>query len=246
MEFPIWLYAAFFGVAAVYSLFGFGGGSSYLAILVVAGFSYRSIPPIALACNIIVAASGFYQYARAGHFKLGKTLPFVILSVPMAYLGGSLTVSKKVFCLLLGFSLFFAGLRTLIDREFQINTPTNTRRWTLGLFAGGGIGFLSGLVGIGGGIFLSPLLLVARWADSKQAAAAAAFFILVNSAAALAAHVRKAPLEFSSIGPLVLIVFAGGLIGSRLGARHVPKLVLRRMLAVFIFYASFKLIGMAL
>lgn len=246
MEITLWLCAAFFAVAAIYSLFGFGGGSSYLAILVIAGFSYKSIAPVALSCNIIVAASGFYQYARAGHFNFRKTASFIILSIPMAYWGGSLTVSKRVFCLLLGFSIFFAALRLLITREFQVKVPTNTQQWALGIFAGGGIGFLSGLVGIGGGIFLSPLLLAVRWADAKQAAAAAAFFILVNSAAGLAAHLSKAPLEFSSVWPLMLSVFAGGLIGSRVGAHHVPNPVLRRMLAFFIFYASFKLIGMAL
>jgi uncharacterized membrane protein YfcA len=246
MDLPIWLYAAFFGIAAIYSLFGFGGGSSYLAALVLAGFSYLVIPPVALTCNLIVATTSFYHYARAGHFRFQKVLPFIILSIPMAYLGGSLPISKQLFSLLLGLSLLFVAFRMFLADEIQTSVPSPKRHWLFGVSAGGAIGFLSGLLGIGGGIFLSPLLLLIRWANAKEAAAAASFFIIVNSVAELLARVHKMPFDVTTLLYLSLAVFAGGQFGARLGAYHVPRLTLQRLLAVFVLYASIKLLGIAL
>ena len=109
IDFPIWLPLAFFLVALVYSMVGFAGGSSYLAILMLAGLPYKEVPPIALMCNLIVSASAFWHFHRAGYFDFKKILPFIVFSIPMAFLGGRMALSKQLFCLLLGFSLFVAA-----------------------------------------------------------------------------------------------------------------------------------------
>lgn len=246
-DLPLWVPFIFFGIAVIYSLFGFGGGSSYLAVLVLFGFSYQKIPSMALACNLIVAGTAFYQFMTAGHFDFKKILPFIILSIPMAYVGSSISISKEIFSCLLGVSLFFVALRMVLsDADRQPVEPSNQDRWTLGLFSGGAIGFLSGLIGIGGGIFLSPLLMLIRWADAKQAAAAASFFIFVNSLSGLMAHMQKSSFSLHLLLPLMAAVFTGGLLGSRLGAYHLPKIVLQRLMAAFVFYASMKLLRGAL
>lgn len=237
----------FFLIALFYSMMGFGGGSSYLAALALSGLPHSEIPPVALACNLVVAGTGFLQFRRAGHFDFRKLLPFVLLSVPMAYLGGRIPVGKQLFFFLLGAALLAVALRMLIRSEpAEIRIPCPRTRWVLGLSLGAAIGFLSGLLGIGGGIFLSPLLLLMRWADSKQAAASASFFILVNSAAALAGHLHKVPFHWTGILPLAAAVFLGGQAGSRLGAFHIPRAGLQRMVGGFVLYASLKLLARCL
>jgi len=243
MEIPWFAAPLFFFIALLYSTMGFGGGSSYIAALVLAGMPYAQVPPIALTCNLIVAGIGFVQFGRAGHFDLHKVLPFVILSVPMAYWAGTLPISKELFCFLLGLALLAVGIRMLFPESTSPEPhPTRAVTWKYGVPTGGVIGFVSGLLGIGGGIFLSPILLLIRWANAKQAAASASFFILVNSLAALAGHMQKAPLRTESLLPLAIAVGAGGLLGSRLGAVHLPKARMRQMLGIFILYASFKLL----
>lgn len=245
---PVWVPIAFFIIALFYAMVGFGGGSSYLAILVLAGLAYQEIPSVALLCNIIVAAGGCWHFYRAGHFRWRIILPFVVLSIPMAYLGGQLLIEEKLFCLLLGFSLLCVVIRMLLpDKMFEEVKPIRTAHaWLVGIPLGAGLGFLSGLVGIGGGIFLSPLLLFLRWVRVKQAAAAASFFILVNSLSGLAGQLHKGFFNLDILLPLALAVFVGGQIGSRLGATHVPAIVLRKALAMLILCASGRLLWGAL
>lgn len=239
-----WLAVAFFVIAFSYSTVGFGGGSSYLAVLAAAGLAHSEIPPVALACNILVAGGGFVHFLRAGHFEFKKVVPFVLLSVPTAYWGGSLVVGRRLFCLLLGLSLAAAALRMMLpERLFRQTGGLRARdAWSWGFPIGAGLGFLSGLVGIGGGIFLSPLLLCLRWANVKQAAAAASFFIVVNSAAGLVGQLQK---DSQGIGPfwvLALAAFLGGQLGSRLGSFRWPKIYLERILAVLISMVAFKML----
>ncbi len=237
----------FFAVAAVYSSMGFGGGSSYLAVMVLMGFPYQEIPPIALVCNLVVTGTAFVHFAASKHFEFKKVLPFVVLSIPMAYLGGRASIPKEVFCLLLGGSLSAVGVRMLLSGSAAEVRVCSTRvQWLVGLPLGGTIGFISGLIGIGGGIFLSPVLLLIRWADVKQAAAAASFFIFVNSCAALLGHLHKAPLHAEGLLTLATAVFIGGQLGSPAGAVLIPKVVMQRMLGLFVLYASFKLFWSAL
>ena len=236
--------AAFFIVAAAYSMAGFGGGSSYLAILAMAGLPHQSIPPIALACNLIVAGGGAVHFARAGHFSFKKVLPFLILSMPAAYWGGTVSISKEVFSCLLGVCLLAAAGRMLIkdDRFDEPRAVSPAEAWLIGLPGGAVLGFLSGIVGIGGGIFLSPLLLLLKWVDAKQAAACASFFIVVNSLAGLGGHWHKAAIDPQLLLLLGTAVFLGGQIGSRLGAIHLPKPMLRRVLAVLVASVAIKML----
>lgn len=241
---PIWISLFFFFIALFYSMVGFGGGSSYLAVLVLAGLPYQQIPPLALVCNLIVTTGGFWNFYRAGHFRLGKALPFVALSIPMAYWGGTFLIGKRLFSLLLGISLMAVAARMIITgKEFQSTKEISPKQtWIFGLPVGAGLGFLSGLIGIGGGIFLSPLLLLMRWVNAKESAAAASFFIVVNSFAGLMGHWQKGVFQLEGLLPLGVAVFLGGQIGSRLGAYRLPQVSFQRFLAGLIFYVSARLI----
>ena len=244
----IWLPAIFFLIAFLYSMVGLGGGTSYLAVLAFAGLPHNEIPVIALICNSIVASSGFWLFYKAGFVRWKFILPFVILSVPAAYLGGRIAIDKNLFRLLLGFSLFVAALRMFLPNKLFENKKeiSATKAWAVGLPVGGLLGFLSGLIGIGGGIFLSPLLISMGWVNVKEASAAAAFFIAVNSLSGLAGHLKRSAVDFEIIFPLAIAVFFGGQFGARLGAYKIPNLRLEKILALFILYVSVKLIGAAL
>lgn len=238
----------FFAIAVMYSMVGFGGGSSYLAVLAMTGLAYQTIPAIALVCNLIVAGGGLIHFIKGGHFNFKKVLPFTVLSIPMAYLGGKLLVPKTLFLLLLGGSLLIAAMRMLVPDDF-FSRPReiySRKAWSIGLPVGALLGFLSGLVGIGGGIFLSPLLLFLRWVDVKQAGACASFFILANSFSGLLGQLHKQPLNYEILYPLGAAVFIGGQIGSRIGSFHLPKLHLQRVLALLIACVAIKMIVSAL
>ncbi|MBI4432337.1 MAG: sulfite exporter TauE/SafE family protein [Candidatus Omnitrophica bacterium] len=245
-DIPLWLPMAFFGVALVYSMAGFAGGSSYLALLLMAGFSYQQAPSVVLVCNLIVSASTFWCFYRAGHFSPQRTLPFALLSVPMAFVGAQIDIGKDFFYLLLGFSLLIASSRILLagrdlTEKRRISTP---RVWAIGVPIGGILGFLSGLIGIGGGIFLSPILFLTRWLDTKQIAAAGSFFIFVNSLSGFLGHAQKGMMiSIESLPLLVLAVFLGGQLGARIGACRLPVLGLQRVAALLLLLVSINLLG---
>ncbi len=244
-DLPFWLPLAFFLVALIYSMVGFAGGSSYLAILILVSLPYKQVPPIALACNLVVSCSAFWHFYRGGYFDIRKVFPFVIFSIPMAFLGGKMAISKELFYLLLGFSLLMAAVRMLLpDKRFEEpRFVSQKEKWAVGIPVGAGLGFLSGLVGIGGGIFLSPLLLLMRWVDAKQAAAAASFFILVNSFSGLLGQAQKvAIVSDERLFFLGLAVFVGGQLGASLGSYRLPQLGIQRITALLILYVSFHLI----
>lgn len=242
MENVPYLVPLFFLTALVYSMTGLGGGSTYLALLALFAFPYERMPVAALLCNLIVVSGGCWFFIRAGHFSMRTILPFLLTSIPMAALGGSLPIGKTPFALLLGISLGIAAFRMFFAEKAIEGTraPSWKSIWLVGLPAGALFGFVSGLVGIGGGIYLSPLLLILGWADSKQAAASASLFILVNSLAGLFGHFARGGLAVvdGSIGPLLIAVFLGGQIGSRLGSRKIPRLALQRITAVLILAVS--------
>lgn len=206
-------------VALIYSVVGFGGGSSYIAILTVAGYDYKTIPVIALCCNLIVVAGGSWQFSRSRFFDWSFIWPFAAASVPMAFVGGLVPISEKTFMLLLGVALFLAGLKLLVvDRFISSDYITHEpQRWAC-LCVGAALGLLSGMVGIGGGIFLSPLLMLLRWANPKKAAATASIFILLNSLSGLMGQWAKGfnTDAITTSLPLFVAVFIGGQIGSRL------------------------------
>jgi uncharacterized membrane protein YfcA len=217
------LTALFFLVALVYSSVGFGGGSSYLALLHWQGVAPALLPALGLSCNLIVSGQGFAQFAHAGHFPWRRSLPFLALSVPASYLGGLFPVRESTFFLLLAASLTAAGTLLLLPAR-DVDRPPGRLAPRLtalgGPLIGAALGFLSGIVGIGGGIFLAPILHLARWAPAQQVAALAAGFIFVNSAAGLTGQLQKHAATTEALAPywpLPVAVLAGGLIGARCG-----------------------------
>lgn len=228
-------------VALIYSSVGQAGASGYIAVLALLGFPATEIKPTALVLNVLVATIGAIQFGRAGHFSWKLFWPLALLSVPGAFLGGYLTLPAEAFKLLVGAVLVGSALWLL----FRHRAPETTQPPPLGLAlaSGGMIGLLSGLTATGGGIFLTPLLLFARWATIQQAAAVAALFVLVNSAAAIAGHVTSGQGIPPSAGVLAVAAGIGGTIGSYLGSRRrLPPRATHLLLAVVLLVAGIKLL----
>jgi uncharacterized membrane protein YfcA len=240
------LAALFFFVALVYSTVGFAGGSSYLALLQIHGTPSHLLPLISLGCNLIVSAQGFAQFARAGHFPLRRSLPFVALSVPAAYLGGLYPIREKTFFFLLALSLSAAGILLLVPLKpgKPVDTPLRRLMGRFGPLLGAPLGLLSGIVGIGGGIFLAPILHLARWAPEREIAALAACFIFTNSISGLAGQLQKQgwhPAGLESYWLLPFAVLAGGLIGARSGALLLPAVRIRQITGLLVILVAFNL-----
>jgi hypothetical protein len=246
MEMAALVLGLIFLVAVAYSSVGHGGASGYLAVLSFFGLAPAAMAPSALCLNLVVAGSSFSSYWRAGHFVFRLLWPFLLTSIPFAFLGGLTRVSPRSYMLLLAAVLLFAAYRLLAvippkQEESFVRVPS---LW-VALPVGAGIGFLSGIIGVGGGIFLSPLLILLRWADAKRTAAASAAFIWVNSAAGLYGHLLRKSVDWSGLVWLVAAAFAGGLLGSSLGAQRFRGLWLRRILGVVLLVAMVKLLRTA-
>ena len=243
------LTALFLLAAVAYSSVGFGGGSSYNALLILSGMDYRLVPAIALSCNIVVVTGGVYHYARAGVLSVRQLLPFVIMSIPMAWLGGSLPVSEQVFIALLGFSLLIAAVQMLSKPHPSSSVRQNNTigYWLMALPVGAVIGLLAGITGIGGGIFLAPLIYLFHLAPARTVAGITSGFILVNSLAGLSGQLMKTG-EFSPVQgwiqawPLFIAVLIGGQLGSHLGAYHLPETWIKRLTAILMLYVAIRLI----
>jgi uncharacterized membrane protein YfcA len=239
------LAALFFVTALLYAAAGFGGGSTYNALLVLAGADYRAVPIVSLACNIIVVSVGSWRFARAGHVDWRRIWPLFTLSVPLAWLGGRLAVAESVFVGLLAVSLFAAGLLMLWQPHWEEERPPRLRSRWLEPVAGGALGFLAGVVGIGGGIFLAPLLYMLRWGPPRAIAGTCAIFILVNSVSGLAGQLAKGSAAFGAVlaayWPVLPAVLAGGLIGSTLGSRRLDPKYVRLLTALLILYVAIRL-----
>ena len=244
------LLAALVAVAALYSSVGHAGASGYLAVLALAGLAPEELRPAALTLNLVVALVATFRFGGAGHLRIRLLLPFLLPAVPMAFLGGSLPVSPELYRILFGAVLLFAAWRLATpppeaDRvsaryegEEQKVPPAGV---AIGL--GAGIGLLSGIVGVGGGIFLSPVILLAGWASPRETAAVSAPFILLNSAAALAGQLFVAGAAIPAEIPLWLgAVVLGGFAGATFGSRHARPITLRRLLAVVLLVAGGKMV----
>jgi len=237
-------------VAFLYASVGHAGASGYLAVLALAGFSGSVIKPIALILNVAVASVGAWQFIRAGYLRWRTFWPLVVLSMPAAYLGGSLMLPTLWFNRLVGLVLVVSSIRLVKDPHDaqSLREPTIS----ILLLTGGGLGLLAGLTGTGGGVFLTPLLLFRRWCTTKQAAACSVVFILLNSLAGLAGYViaRGGLLAgaFDPLGPMmalsVPVVFAAGALGARFGSHHWPGAVLRRLLAIVLLLGATKLLAL--
>jgi uncharacterized protein len=232
----------FFIIAFVYASVGFGGGSSYLAILTLYALPFQEMKLTALICNIIVVTGGTIIFIRNGQVDWKKVIPLVVVSVPMAFFGARLKLSQDTFFIILGISLIAAAVLLWIKTRYANidENPAVKDKYIKDALLGGSIGFLSGMVGIGGGIFLSPILNLMNWSTPKKIAATASLFILVNSISGIAGQLSVMPgnLNFVSIGLLCGAVFAGGQLGSRMGAIKFNQLVVRRITAVVVFVAG--------
>jgi len=239
----------FFLTAIAYSSVGFGGGSTYNALLVLTGVDYRLVPAIALSCNILVVTGGVFHHLRAGHLSVSILLPYIALSVPMAWLGGWLPVSEQLFIGILGISLLFAAVQMLLKPQLSTiaHIGSKSSLWLTAIPVGGVIGFLAGMTGIGGGIFLAPVIYLLRLASPRTVAGITSGFILVNSVAGLVGQLMKAG-EYSPVQgiaeawPLFIAVIIGGQIGSRLGIHKIPETWIKRLTAVLILYVAVRLI----
>ncbi len=247
-DLPIWWLApAFFVVALLYASVGFGGGSSYTALLALSGCPVAAIPVLSLGCNLSVAGGGTIIFGRRGLLKPRLIWPFVLPSIPAAFLGGALPIPPAAYFVLLSLSLGAAGLALLLRRP-AADQQTRACPVLTAALIGIGLGVLSGIVGIGGGIFLAPILMLKRWAKPRESAACASVFILLNSIAGLAGQLAKGGAGESLVAlPLLLLaVLAGGQIGSRLGAIRLPACRVRQGTAILILLVSTRILWVSL
>ncbi len=245
MDIELWQLAIyFFGVALIYSAAGFGGGSSYLALLALSGLPFEEIRMLALLCNITVVSGSVYLTWREGLLSSKRIIPLILLSVPLAYIGGTLRLSEDFYFDVLGVTLLVVSLiMLLLNSKSKESSIRKLSKYSNGLI-GGGIGFLSGLVGIGGGIFLSPVLHLSRWAQVKTIAATTALFILANSVAGLAGQLYTNGLVIQSHRLLILIVavFIGGQIGIRLTIKKLNPIMVKKITALVIMLVALRLL----
>lgn len=246
MPLIVLLAAGFFVTALLYASVGFGGGSTYAALLVLSGLDYRVLPLVALACNIVVVAGSSVRFARAGITPWKAALVMTALAAPAAFVGGLVVIEREAFLLLLGGSLVLTGATMLIPvREAVDGDPTRFAKAMP--FIAAPLGFLAGLVGIGGGIFLAPLLHLTRWADARAIAATASLFILINSLFGLAGQLLKhGPTMFGGAMvdalPLLIAVVIGGQIGSLMAVRVLPVRWIRWLTAVLVTVVGVRLL----
>lgn len=231
------LYLLVFVIAIVYSSAGFGGASGYLLAMNFFDIPINVMASTALVLNIFVASISFTSYTRAGHLRLNLLIPFLFTSVPAAFLGGTFKISEQAYNILLYIVLTYLAIRMVLFptlTEAQNWTPRPIPLWAA-LFSGTAIGLLSGMLGIGGGIFLSPLIILMQWGDSKQAAASAGGFIAINSMSGLVGRFSNGTLAFGEFGFSLLVVgLLGALIGSQLGAIKFSGAGVRRVLGVIL------------
>jgi len=228
--------------ALLYSSVGHGGASGYLAAMALFNLAPEVMKPTALVLNLVVATVGTIRFARAGHFAWNVFWPFALLSIPCAFLGGWLKLPISAYKILLGCVLLFAAWRLAFKQSAHAPAEGKPIPLFPALAVGAGLGLLSGLTGVGGGIFLSPLLLFLGWADVRKTAGVSVAFILVNSASGLLGHlasVKNVPPEIIWWAPAAL---AGGLIGAELGSRRLAPMTMRRVLSVVLVVAGVKML----
>ena len=241
------LASLFLVTASLYASAGFGGGSTYTALLVLAGTEFHLIPLIALSCNIVVVMGGVWRFHKVGALRIKPLLPFLIGSIPAAWIGGRLPISETLFIGLLSVALLLAGLRLLFVKLPERGNETRPTPMPLAVLIGTVLGGLAGLVGIGGGIFLAPVLYGLKWGKPRQTAAACSFFILVNSVAGLFGQMLKFQDQnildqIPTYFPLILAVFVGGQIGAWLSSKKLNPILLKRITACLILVAAVRLL----
>jgi uncharacterized protein len=240
----MWLIPVFALVALIYASVGFGGGSTYSALLALSGIDHALVPLIALMCNIVVVTGGFVRYYQAGLYDWKRVLPLVLASAPMAFLGGYTPLKESTFYLLLGGGLLLSAIMLLLPlHKMPRRQLPSIVLWPLSA----AVGLLAGLSGIGGGIFMSPVLHLAQWSDARRIAAFASFYILINSITGIAGQIVKnggvSALEpVLPHWPLLLAVLIGGQIGGHLGLKLFSTQVIRTITAILVGYVAITLL----
>ena len=234
----------FFVTAILYSSVGFGGGSTYLALLLIWGVPYTIFPIIALSCNIIVVSGNCFNYIRAGNLNLKLLLPYLIGSIPLSFIGGSLNIEKQIFEILLFFVLLIAGCLLLINFNSYDDKEKSYKNipYFISITIGAILGFVSGIVGIGGGIFLSPILYLLKVARPKHIVTLASLFILINSIFGIAGQLTK-EIYFEEIYPyfyLLIAVLIGGQIGNYLNLKIFPTRILALITSILVIFVAIR------
>ena len=231
--------------ATLYSSVGFGGGSTYLALLLIWGIPYFIFPIVALSCNIIVVSGNCFNYIRAGNLNLKLLLPYLIGSIPLSYIGGSLPIEKKLFEILLFLVLATAGTLLLFNFKSYDDKEENYKKIPsiIPVLIGGILGFVSGVVGIGGGIFLSPILFLLRAGKPKHIVTAASLFILLNSIFGIMGQLSKNTVlsEIQNYWYLLVAVLIGGQIGNFLNLKILPTRVMALITAFLVLFVAFRM-----
>ena len=235
----------FFVTAVLYSSVGFGGGSTYLALLLIWGVPYFIFPLIALSCNIIVVSGNCFNYIRAGNLNLKLLIPYLIGSIPLAFIGGSLPIEKRFFEILLFLVLATAGILLLLNFRAYDDKEKSYRKVPIiiSILIGGVLGFISGVVGIGGGIFLSPILFLIRAGKPKHIVTTASLFILINSFSGIMGQITKNAVlnEISNYWYILLIVLVGGQLGNFLNLKIFPTRILALVTAGLVLFVAIRM-----
>ncbi|MGB1169139.1 MAG: sulfite exporter TauE/SafE family protein [Flavobacteriaceae bacterium] len=239
------VFLLFFLIAILYSSVGFGGGSSYLAILALTGIAFTQIRSISLLCNIAVVSLNVIHYQKQRLYDWKKVIPIIAFSIPLAFIGGFIEINKNIFFILLGLTLFIASLVMWFNKKIILNR-VNTSKISLSKYSGfaGIIGFVSGLVGIGGGIFLAPLLHLTQWDTPKRIAATASLFILLNSSSGILGYAlnSKVSINWNLTIMLVLIVSVGSFIGNKISKQFLTPRLIKKGTALLIAYVSIRIL----
>ena len=235
----------FLVTAILYSSVGFGGGSTYLALLLIWGIPYSIFPLIALSCNIVVVTGNCFNYIRAGNLKLKLLIPYLIGSIPLAYIGGAIPIEKKLFEILLFLVLATAGTSLLFNFKSYNDKEESYRKipTVISIIIGGILGFISGIVGIGGGIFLSPILFLLRAGKPKYIVTTASLFILINSISGIIGQLTKNDvfMELSNYWYLIVAVIIGGQIGNFLNLKIFPVRILALVTASLVLFVAIRM-----
>ena len=235
----------FLATAILYSSVGFGGGSTYLALLLIWGVPYFIFPVIALSCNIIVVSGNCFNYIRTGNLNLKLLIPYLIGSIPLAFIGGSLPIEKRFFEILLFLVLMAAGILLLLNFKSYDDKEENYRKIPIpvSILIGGVLGFISGIVGIGGGIFLSPILFLIRAGRPKHIVTTASLFILINSVSGIIGQLTKNAVltEIPNYWYLLVAVLIGGQLGNFLNLKIFPTRILALVTAILVIFVALRM-----
>ena len=229
---------SFFIVSFIYSSVGLGGGSSYTAIMAITGVSYHIIPSVSLILNLLVTFFGMVNFWRFGYVRYSLVIPFIITSVPFAYFAGSINLNESFFQVMLLVSLVIIAIRIYILNDLVLSIQlTKVQKWFVIIFIGSSLGFIAGAIGIGGGIYLIPLIIILGLGTEKEAAAAGTIFVWSNSLAGLAPRYQFLRFEYDMLLPSILSVIIGGSLGSYFGATKYEPQTIQKIMGIIIIVA---------